>query len=326
MRWSFSRSRTAYGVFLLGAAMFVLALWNLEGFNYFSSTPSKTHRLELHAFYNLFWNGGTPRIAHEQLSWLESSGIRVDALHVFGFGSNLSGLRKIEEWTSSPVVYEELSRSGNEEVTLAALHRFCSAAVLEGKEVYVLYFHPKGSFHPSTRNEKYRQAVGHYVLRRPDGCLNAMAYGHCDACGLRFSEYPHAHFPGNMWWANCSYVSRLYPPDIPRTELKDVQLPDYCVGVGRFASEHWIGSHPLIRPCDCFPVLEDAFYWYGFGGLDDVHRLMVNTMDCRLGPRPNLLEVAAKLKMSHALDINLRCRQATAEGDRRAYGLENRTG
>jgi hypothetical protein len=324
MRLSYSASRTTLGVFTLGFLVVAIAFWKLEGMSRFSGSRTEKRAPELHAFYNLFWNGATPRIAHEQLSWLESSGVKISALHVFAFGSNLSGLPKIEEWTSAPVRYEELSRSGNEDVTLAALHRFCSAAALEGREAYVLYFHPKGSFHPSTRNEKYRQAVGHYVLRRPEGCLTAMAHGHCDACGLRFSEHPHAHFPGNMWWANCSYVSQLYPPDIPRGELKGVNLPDYCIGIGRFASEHWIGSHPLIRPCDCFPVSEEAFYWYGFIGLDEVHRRMETTMDCRLGPRPNLLDVAQKT--SHvSLSLNIRCRQVSAEADRRAYGLANNT-
>jgi len=320
MRLMVSKPRIYISALILGVIVVAVALRSLSKFSHSTLVSRGNRGLELHAFYNVFWNSGTPRIAQEQLSWLESSGIKIDALHVFAFGTNLSGLERIEKWTSAPVVYEQLSPIGNEEVTLAALHRFCTVAELKGKSVFVLYFHPKGSFHPSIRNEKYRQAVGHYVLRKPQGCLSAMALQSCDACSLRFSEYPHAHFPGNMWWANCSYISMLYAPDIPRTELKSAKLPEYCIGLGRFASEHWIGSHPQLRPCDCFPVTEDAFYWYGFSGLDGVHRLMNSTMDCRRGPRPNIIEIARK--KGYDVELNLRCREVSAAGDRRAYGFE----
>ena len=39
----------------------------------------------------------------------------------------------------------------------------------------------------------------------------------------------------------------------------------YDYGLKRFSFEHWVGSHPKLKPCDVYP---DSTYAYGFYNLD----------------------------------------------------------
>lgn len=86
-----------------------------------------------------------------------------------------------------------------------------------------------------------------------------------DVCGLRYTQVPHSHLPGNMWWANCSYVGRLYASSKFQSAMKYVaghkdvygphgSLRSHVIGEGRYADEHWIGSHPSLRAIDCMPL------------------------------------------------------------------------
>ena len=84
--------------------------------------------------------------------------------------------------------------------------------------------------------------------------------------------WPHLHFAGNFFNAKCSYVRQLIAPKkfANRTEhlyqkimqyrqqnkLITTLLPDgdHHFGRGRFAMEHWLGSHPDVRTCDVSSV------------------------------------------------------------------------
>lgn len=95
----------------------------------------------------------------------------------------------------------------------------------------------------------------------------------CNVCGTRFSPFPHHHMAGNMWTATCGYIRQLHRPDefgekmetlmvdvLQHAKVSNIPKPtfqqykdEYFVGRGRFAFEHWVGSHPSIRPCDVYP-------------------------------------------------------------------------
>ncbi|KAL3915398.1 MAG: hypothetical protein SGILL_005675 [Bacillariaceae sp.] len=91
----------------------------------------------------------------------------------------------------------------------------------------------------------------------------------CNVCSARFSYLPHFHFPGNMWTAHCNYVKDLIKPrEFPaamqqmvdgvlrqgRFGMKKmgVDKKQHLVGVGRYAFEHWVSSHPNVKPCDVY--------------------------------------------------------------------------
>jgi hypothetical protein len=96
-------------------------------------------------------------------------------------------------------------------------------------------------------------------------CVNK---GECDVCGLLALPFPFTHFTGNFFTASCSYIAKLLPPREFVIRMSEVTgkalvqklegrliarlLPDapHHFGIGRFASEHWVGSHPSAKICD----------------------------------------------------------------------------
>ena len=98
----------------------------------------------------------------------------------------------------------------------------------------------------------------------------------CNVCGTEFYPLPFLHFTGNMFAATCGYINNLLPPSIFEMQMNDVaadallaQLEEvYTTKLIRFnerilgsyqhSVEHWIGSHPDLRPCDVAPLLLDT--------------------------------------------------------------------
>jgi hypothetical protein len=119
----------------------------------------------------------------------------------------------------------------------------------------------------------------------------------CNICGARFAPTPHFHMTGNMWTAQCHYVNQLLPPNqfaarmdamleyilshatnqnqqpnndnnindkkdnnpIPQPTPEHIE-EEWVLGLKRYAMEHWLGSHPTLKPCD---VQADPAYVYG---------------------------------------------------------------
>jgi len=104
----------------------------------------------------------------------------------------------------------------------------------------------------------------------------------CNVCSSRMSPLPFAHTPGNMWLARCDYVNTLIDPlkfeEAMRTK---VNLGGWgCDAMGRHAAEHWVHSHPRVKPCDLSNsnytwnydgVPEDDFLRYGWRQLLGLH-------------------------------------------------------
>jgi hypothetical protein len=109
-------------------------------------------------------------------------------------------------------------------------------------------------------------------------------------------------YPGNMFSATCSYVRKLAPPaefaglmesaieEMVILRLKDqlltTMLPDRKdrFGLERYSDEHWIGSHPDVKPCDCDPT---GPIWQFQN-----RRVHLNELDFGIAPRPNVARLA----------------------------------
>lgn len=147
---------------------------------------------------------------------------------------------------------------GFEEATLNALQEYC----MEYPTNNVIYIHPKGSFHDKKQQQYWRKEGT--MKASSEECTKYMEEKKCNACGARFTYIPQ-HFSGNFWRAQCSYIRELRDPReieplfreayktavAPPMNMTFIILPAYesMLGIGRFAAEQWIGSHPNFSPC-----------------------------------------------------------------------------
>ena len=153
---------------------------------------------------------------------------------------------------------------------MAKLQEYCQ----EHSDHNVIYLHSKGTFHANDANNRLRNLITLAALS--DECYVGLNNTTCNVCSVRFSPIPHWHTPGNMWTAKCSYVEKLYPIldfDAAVTEIAAHYLtncsfcPDFSVGSGRYANEHWVHTHPQVNPCDVYTDLE---FVAGYPSLGDV--------------------------------------------------------
>jgi hypothetical protein len=157
--------------------------------------------------------------------------------------------------------------NASEIVTLQALWQYCQTHPYDK----VVYLHSKGSYHPSDENDIMRRLLTKGALSKDCATTTPNI---CNVCSYRFSPFPHPHTPGNMWLSHCSYVKNLIEPtafinDMDVLQTKLVTKPDThgsCVGRGRWAAEHWVHSHPSVKPCDLYNNHE--FAW-GYDGLEE---------------------------------------------------------
>eukprot|EP00401_Gymnodinium_catenatum_P000726 CAMPEP_0117472766 /NCGR_PEP_ID=MMETSP0784-20121206/8421_1 /TAXON_ID=39447 /ORGANISM="" /LENGTH=373 /DNA_ID=CAMNT_0005266937 /DNA_START=121 /DNA_END=1242 /DNA_ORIENTATION=+ len=164
---------------------------------------------------------------------------------------------------------------GGELHTLSDLHDYCGRAPAVSN-MRVVYMHNKGSHHPCTSNVRWRRAMTDAVTT--EMCLKPPNRT-CNACGLLFDTPPHLFtilFPGNFFAASCEYVKQLLHPMVfaektsalarvarsrkSRFHFANNSAKLWVMGTGRYAAEHWIGSHPDIQPCDV-SVEREVRYW-----------------------------------------------------------------
>jgi len=168
----------------------------------------------------------------------------------------------------------------SEELSIDALWNYCRRY----PDRKVAYMHSKGSYHYHQENEDLRKILTRALLSNK--CLNLP--GECNVCSAHFSPMPHMHTPGNMWLGRCSYISRLMEPRrfqfkmnelIERYSLYKYTDSSAFIGAGRFAMEHWVHSHPDVRPCDVFNVIGSL---QGYHNLDNFETWK---LDQSLAPR-----------------------------------------
>lgn len=212
----------------------------------------------IHIFYNLFVNdsddsGRVLRIFDEQARTLNPQ------LHDMNISINSIGFQL-------PYFPKHLSREhhheGGEDVTLRSLWEYCRSS--DDHNAKVVYLHSKGSFHPNERNNRLRRFLTEGALS--EECANLP--DDCDVCSSRMSTHPHPHTSGNMWLARCSYVVKLLDPYSLRSrKLSPIfSKDDGCKGFGRYFFEHWIYSHPSVKPCDLYPGRE---YTWAYENIPD---------------------------------------------------------
>jgi hypothetical protein len=140
----------------------------------------------------------------------------------------------------------------SEFLTLHALWEYCQSN--NNPSTKVIYLHSKGSFDPRPENELLRNFLTRGALS--EECANLP--DSCNVCSSRMSPLPHPHTSGNMWLARCDYISQLFNPFMRNDHIL-FNMNNYCKGWGRYLAEHWVHSHPMVKPCDLYPGKE--FTW-----------------------------------------------------------------
>lgn len=176
-------------------------------------------------------------------------------------------------------------KEGQEELTLNHLHEYCHY----NEDATVVYLHTKGSFHSAKgRNHAWRWHLTKAALTCASSSMtmNATATSFsdemkhtCNVCGLQFYPVWTTFFPGNMFSASCEYVNRLWAPHEFATRLDRVVKSALAnesglsftlynasnpgnLGLDRYAMEHWIASHPSVRPCEVLTDSPRLDVWY----------------------------------------------------------------
>lgn len=135
----------------------------------------------------------------------------------------------------------------------------------------VVYIHNRQPWRLITRDaEKRARMIKHLTAAATsDMCLNALLdKNQCNVCGLSFFTLHTFHMFNNIWSSHCSYINQLLSPVEFESRMQDVITKAMFqkiytrinfgimgervenLGVGGYAMEHWIGSHPNLLPCD----------------------------------------------------------------------------
>ena len=158
---------------------------------------------------------------------------------------------------------------GDEVDTYQALWEYCETHPNE----LVTYIHNRGSFHDTKSNTKSRRFGTKAALACRQNMLENPSK--CNVCGPKFSLFPQYLTAANMWTARCDYISgliaptnystrmqemynrTLFHPELGNTTyacLKPPNQAENSLGLGRYAPERWIWSHPYVKPCDTLQV------------------------------------------------------------------------
>ena len=250
-------------------------------------------------FYNLFVKNeeDAPRvmdIVKEQFKkslpgvhypiYVNSIGTHLDFNSNYGSGDGSDATNtKPLNTTERPIEILGRYETADEHVTLKALWDYCVKP--QNKHKKVVYLHSKGSFTNSQNNGKLRRFLTAGALSKECATIgsNASKKGtgnsySCNMCSSRFSPVPHPHTSGNMWLAKCSYVKKLIDPEQFEAAMESLEHDDgeeflACDGRGRYSAEHWVHSHPSVKPCDLYT--DPSFTW-NYDGIPAVKQFKKN--------------------------------------------------
>ena len=228
------------------------------------TNTSSTTAAPTAVFYNLYVKRESDmkrvsQIVQEQFREVDPSYHTV--VHVNSIGVPMPS---ISNFTSAKVIEIGQSPKGSELDTLRSLWEYCKF----NPDNNVIYLHSKGSFHPTRANNQLRRFITTGALSRECAELPDT----CNVCSSRMSPMPHPHTSGNMWLARCSYVrNHLMEPFLFQEEMGPNKGD--CGGAERFSAEHWVHSHPSVRPCDLYT--QPDFVW-NYGKIPSTERLAQN--------------------------------------------------
>ena len=255
------RGKRILAIALVYVAVYIIILYQEGSASLQGPGPQQNHSTQqtatasfrdrkIQIFYNLFTKSAEDgervrKLVDEQLGLIDPK------LHETNISITSIGYRLDKLPAKSFQHHDE----GGEELTLKSLWQYCKSN--SDPSVRVVYLHSKGSYHPSEANNKLRNFVTQGALSAE--CANLPE--ECNVCSSRMSPLPHPHTSGNMWLARCDYIARLIDP----MAMSDGKLPEKlaednpCAGRGRYLGEHWVHSHPSVKPCDLYPGKE--FTW-----------------------------------------------------------------
>ena len=245
----------------IGLVCFTLALLNVWNQTlYLSSqkvvvpTEGKRKLNPIKVFYNVYVNPKNVELAKSIFKEQASHFNNNHDVFLRTIGHPLEELQDMKG-DNTLIIKLQHNNAGDEHGTLTLIWQHCMTTRETDKVVYI---HNKGSYHPHEKNDKFRRFLTRGALS--DECANMPLT--CNVCSSRFSPYPHPHTSGNMWVAKCDYIRNLPDPTEFAEKMKGLQKPGMrlmCVGQGRYTSEHWIHSHPAVKPCDL--STEKKYVW-----------------------------------------------------------------
>lgn len=199
-------------------------------------------------------------------------------------------------------------RAGGEYDTLVPLWK--RALELRNTDALIYYIHSKGTFTVKTENTLLRRGLMQAVVDNWTRCMHVLLQD-ATTCGMRFSVFPHPHFPGNMWWARADYAASLV---IPTTfaapfEFDGSACQPYSIGRERFGAEHWVASAPHNRPFDCLD--RHSRYIHSYDYLNELH-----SGECLPAPRTGTFESNQFVAWHCFTDLKSACMHAENEVSR----------
>ena len=145
----------------------------------------------------------------------------------------------------------------------------------------------------------------------------------CNVCGTEFYPLPFLHFTGNMFSTSCEYVKKLLPPPEFEKEMHDnagdvflahlrtqftselVKFTPQILGMHQHSIEHWIGSHPDLKPCDVGPMKTSSDYDENTI-IDDMKRYTLAVAPRRGSAPPGFLNDDKELKFRSKREVAFR--------------------
>jgi len=251
-----------------------------SGYNIFKRDNFRYEEDNIPVFYNLFIKDTSDyvRVRHlveEQFRKFESihKPIYVNNIGVpldFNYGDETTGSLNT---TENPVELLGNYESASESVTLKHIWSYCQETENENQKV--AYLHSKGSYTATVENGRLRRFITTGALSME--CAN-MPKDMCNICASRFSPAPHPHTSGNMWLARCDYIKQLKDPDTFEQAMDSLGYTGgerylACDGRGRYSAEHWVLSHPNVKPCDLF---KDPRFTWNYDGIPKVGEFRKN--------------------------------------------------
>lgn len=211
-------------------------------------------------------------IIKEQLALREKSTHPAAPLYFHSIGKDIKELPNCINCERIGYTYRS---TGDETLTLSKLYEYCKG----NPDKRVAYIHNNrlfGKVNDATIRNIVTKSVFTdecFMMKNPsrsttNNINNKSSSCKCNVCSARFTPLPHYHTSGNMWTADCAYISNLIHPssfiekmDInidtaPSNRLGNPKsIPAPWVGKGKFAHVHWVHSHPDVCPCDVYPSM-----------------------------------------------------------------------
>lgn len=161
--------------------------------------------------------------------------------------------------------------------TLTQLYKYCEVNP-SSRVTYLTNLHPPVHGTNATVRNPMQKLRAYTTATTSKMCLRPR--DSCNVCGMEFYALPYLHFSGNSFTADCEYVNKLMPPKqfeesmnkaagdalvahLERSLTAELfPFTPQNLGLDHFSVEHWIGSHPDIKPCDVAPVKKSWLPWF----------------------------------------------------------------